>query len=155
MRIKLPADIKDEEPCRVLEYLYTGKLVTQTHCVHQGSLYVVQGLVELYVVASRFGLGILMALIVRDLEKHTFLKSNPEVLFITAERIYPATQKSDRVFKDFFVAALSACYENCPDFPKELAAKFMIAGGTLAVDIYEAQRVRCDKLHAEIRGNLS
>lgn len=152
MRIKLPADIEDEELCRVLEYLYTGKLVIPTGSVHQ--LYVVHGLIELYVVASRFGLGILMALIVRDLEKHTFLKSNPEVLFITAERIYPATPDSDRVFKDFFVAALIACYENCPDLSKTLAAKFMMAGGTLAVDIYEAQCLRCDKLYAKIRGKL-
>ncbi|MCJ1245685.1 hypothetical protein MMC30_002889 [Trapelia coarctata] len=151
LRLKLPADVEDREFRQVLEYLYTGKLDSPAHYVQQGGMFLVQGLVELYVLASRLGLGVLMALIVRELEKQDFLKSNPDVLFITAERIYPATPKSDRAFKDFFIAALTSCYENCEDFPEEQAAKLSMAGGPLALDIYQAQRAMNLELRAEVR----
>jgi len=159
LRLILPDDIGDRELCRVLEYLYSGKLAVATHDFYQGTLSIVHELTELYLFASRLGLGRLMELIVRELEKHDFLKSNPTVLFLTAERIYSATPKSDRTFKDFFIAALTSCYENCEEFPDDHAAKLLTAGGTLAVDIYQAQGVICQTrrvaiidLKAEIRG---
>jgi len=154
LRLKLPADVEDSEFRRVLEYLYTGKLHGTAHCAHYGAVFMVQELVELYVLASRLGLGVLMAIIVGELEKQDFLKSNPTILFTAAERIYPATPKSDRTFKDFFVAALTSCYENCEDFPQEDAEKLLMAGGPLALDIYQAQRAMNIELRAEVRGNL-
>lgn len=154
LRLKLPVDVRDREFCRVLEYLYTGQVEATAHSFHQGVVLIVQELTEIYVLASRLGLGRLMELVVWELQKQTFLKSNPTVLLQTAERIYPATAKSDRAFKDFFVAALISCYKNCEDFPEEQAAKLSTAGGPLAFDIYQAQRAMNIELMAEVRGKL-
>lgn len=154
MRLMLPDDVGDRELRRVLEYLYSGRLEVNPHSFLQGGLSTVPELTELYVLASRLGLGRLMELIARELEKQDFLRSNPMALFLIAERIYPATPKSNRAFKDFFVAALTSCYENCPDFPEEHAAKLLVAGGPLALDIYQAQRSMNIELQACIRGIL-
>jgi len=149
MRLMWPDDVRDREMRRVLEYLYLGKLESNSHGFLQGGLSIVQEMAELYVIASRLGLGRLMELVVRELEKQDFLRSDPTVLFLTAERIYPATPKTDRAFKDFFVSALISCYENCEDFPEEHAAKLSTAGGPLAFDIYQAQRANNIELRAE------
>ena len=146
---------EDAEFRGVHDYLYTGKLVGPAHCIHQGAVFMVQELAGLYVLASKLELEILMVLIVQELEKQDFRKSNPDLLFATAERIYPDMPESDRIFKDFFVAALTSCYENCEEFPKRTLKSSRSPGAPLALDIYQSQRAMDIELGAKIGGTTS
>jgi len=100
-----------------------------------------KGLAKIYIVGCKYLLGSLTALVVLSLKDLEFLESDPKLLLHLAKTVYSATPPTDQAFKEYFVATLEQCYQNCEgDFPNARVDQCLEEGGQLAVDIHQAQR---------------
>lgn len=100
-----------------------------------------KGLAQLYTVGCKYLLGSLTALVVLGLKDLAFIESDPKLLLHLAKTVYSATPPTDQAFKEYFVATLEQCYQNCEgDFPNARVDQCLKEGGQLAVDIHRAQR---------------
>jgi hypothetical protein len=130
----------------VLEYLYSR---TFNESVLGSGSELAKGLGKLYILACKYLMGSLTALIVLSLRDTGVFDTNPMFLLRVASGVYSHTPPADKAFKEFFVESLVNCHQNADKhFSKRKVRHYVERGGPLASDIHLAQQ-RWDEIIKE------